>query len=372
MPMALAIAVFHIWWYEPAPYPALESAHWIFDEAFLKIRAGVQVLLVISGFVIAYTLRNTWVTPVEILSFAARRLVRLVPTYWVTIAFVILVDAACRNFLGLASPVDGHLSPLRISAHLAFLQDIFGHDALSAGMWTICIEMQFYLVAIIGWGVAQHAFRRPVMNEPRPSTLAILIVFVPVALMSLFYWRTLDSTSPWVIHFAWMFFMGMITWWTLDRTVPVPAYAVIVSIALLDLIFDAKCRHEILTSLTNTSWGTPMEIEIESWRYENSVVLATALAIFLAGRRQSLHSWLNWRWLQYLGRISYSLYLIHFSVCHIVTTAGWKYFGNSPTSVQAAIILFFSLIASLLAAHILYVFVEAPSVSWAAKMKRAS
>jgi peptidoglycan/LPS O-acetylase OafA/YrhL len=369
---ALAIVVFHIWWYEPEPYPALESAHWIFDEAFLKIRAGVQILLVISGFVIAYTLRKTWVTPREVLSFVARRLVRLVPTYWVAIGFVILVDAACRELWDLSSPIDGDLSLLRISSHMAFLQDVFGHDSLSAGMWTICIEMQFYIVAIIGWGVAQRAFPRPIADEPRPSAVAILTVFAPVAFISLFYWRALPSTSPWVIHFAWMFFLGMITWWTLDQTLPKSIFAVIVAIAVLELIFDAKWRYEIWIALMTASTTAPNAVEIESWRYENSIALATASAIFFAGDRQALHLWLNWRWLQYLGRISYSLYLIHFSVCHLLTTAAWKFFGNSPTSIQAVGILVASLIASLLAAHVLYILVEAPSARWAAKMKQTS
>ena len=34
---ALSIVIFHIWWYEPAPYPALDDAHWIYDAAFLRI-----------------------------------------------------------------------------------------------------------------------------------------------------------------------------------------------------------------------------------------------------------------------------------------------------------------------------------------------
>ena len=34
---ALSIVIFHIWWYEPAPYPALDDAHWIYDAAFLPI-----------------------------------------------------------------------------------------------------------------------------------------------------------------------------------------------------------------------------------------------------------------------------------------------------------------------------------------------
>lgn len=365
---ALAIVVFHIWWYEPAPYPALESAHWIFDAAFLKIRVGVQVLLVISGFVIAYTLRATWVNFGEVTSFISRRLVRLVPTYWVAIAVVIFVDILCRNLLGLASPIDGDVSISRVTAHMTFLQDVFDHEALSAGMWTVCIEVQFYLVAVVGWGVAQRVFARPVSTEPRPAAAALMVVFAPAAFVCLFHWRAVHETSPWVIHFFWMFFIGMVTWWRLDRTLSFSVFAAIMGIGILELIFDARLRYDFWNAVFSSTHST--NAEIESWRYENGIAISTALAIFYAGSRNRLHSWLNWRWLQYVGKISYSLYLIHFPVCHLVTAVAWRVCGDSPTSIQAIVILLASLWASLVAAHILYELVEAPSARWAANRKK--
>ena len=364
---ALSIVIFHIWWYEPAPYPALESAHWIFDEAFLRIRAGVQILLVISGFVIAYTLRNTWVTPTEVISFIGRRLVRLIPTYWVAIIIVILVDGACRHLLNLASPVEGEMSLTRVSAHMTFLQDVLGHEALSAGMWTVSIEVQFYIVAILGWGAAQRLFPRPVASEPRPSMLGLMTVFAPAAIVCLFYWRAVPETSPWMIHFLWMFFIGMATWWALDRTISISVFMLIMATGVLDLIFDARVRIEVWNAIFSNS--TLATADIESWRYENSIALLTAFAIFLAGIRDKLHTWLNWRWLQFLGKISYSLYLVHFPVCHLLTTVGWNFCQNSPNPIQAASILMVCVPASILAAHFLYLLVESPSAGWAAKMK---
>ncbi|WP_157605340.1 acyltransferase family protein [Schlesneria paludicola] len=344
---ALAIVVFHIWWYEPDPQPALESAHWVIDATFLRVRGGVQVLLVISGFVIAYTLRRTWVTPAEVFSFIGRRLIRLVPTYWVAIASVILVDAICRNALGLSSPFEGEVTVSRVSAHMTFLQDVFGHDPLGAGMWTLCIEMQFYFVAVLGLGFAQRIMPRSSTNDPRPSAAGLMLVFAPVALISLFHWRSMESTDVWVTHFLWMFFLGMTTWWSLEKTLPRPVFAATVGVALVELYFDAE------------------------WRYENTVALATALSIFVAGRRDKLGVWLNWPWLQHIGKISYSLYLIHFPVCHLLMATGWNWYGNDPTSVQAMMVMAAAFFASLVAGHLLYVLVESPSARWAAKTKVA-
>ena len=369
---ALSIVLFHLWWYEPNPTSAFsmmvhlpviqQLVRWYepdpaaaislanrgIQEVMLKIRGGVQILLVISGFVIAYTLRNTWMNPREALMFLVRRLIRLVPAYWTTLGVVILVDMVSQQIGGLSSPFEGGVSLARLSAHLTFLQDIFGHESFSAGIWTLCIEMQFYLVAVLGWWIAQRAFRRPQVNEPRPSARAIYSVFAPVAFISLFYWRGMDSTESLVIHFLWMFFLGMATWWTLDGTISLVAFGLIAGIATVELVLFEKNQ------------------------FENLVALSTALAILVAGRQQKLDQWLNWPWLQYLGRISYSLYLIHFPVCHLLMSAGWKFFSHSPTLTQAMVILSGSLVASLLAAHALYQVVESPSARWAARMKKTN
>jgi len=345
---ALSIVVFHVWLYEPAPFPTLEHTPWLLEQAFRRTRGGVHVLLVISGFVIAYTLRKTWFTPAEMFWFLARRLVRLAPAYWVAIAFVVLVDVYCRTIGDLPSPFEGKLSVPRVVAHATFMQDVAGHTAISAGMWTLCIEMQFYVVAILTWGLAQRLFPRPVKNEPQPSAWGLLLLFGPASLMSLFIWRPMESTEPYVTHFLWMFFLGMTTWWTLDRTLSRLVFLSLVLIGAVELTINGE------------------------WWFQNSVALLTALSIFAAGSLRRLDVWLTWRPLQYLGRISYSLYLIHFPVSHLVTSVGWKYYGSEPTSAQAAFVLLTALSTSLLAGQVLYVLVEAPSARWAAMMKNSA
>ena len=347
---ALFIVIHHLWWFEPDPYPAFEPALWL-DPVLLRFRGGVQVLLVISGFVIAYTLSNLWITPREVLSFVGRRVVRLVPAYWVTIGIVVLADVACGGLWELPSPAGEQLSVSRVLAHLMFQQDVFGHESLSAGMWTVCIEMQFYVVAVLGWALAQRLLARPDKAQPRPSAAGLLLTFAPLALASLFLWHRQESTVPWVTHFLWFFFLGMMTWWTLDRTVSLPAFLATITVVAGQLVFD---------------W----QLHVFDWLLPNAIAVVTALLIFTAGRRERLHVWLNWKWLQYLGRISYSLYLIHYTVCHLLVAHLWKWCGDHPTSAQAAAILGVSLLASIAAGHLLYLAVEAPSARWAARMKR--
>ncbi len=343
---ALSIVIFHIWWYEPAPYPALDNAHWIYDAAFLRLRGGVQTLLVISGFVIAYTLRNTWVDSIEVLRFVSRRFVRLVPAYWTAIAIALLVNIACSSILNLPSYLDNPVTSGQVLSHLVFLQELLGYEALSAGMWTVCIEVQFYMFAVVAWGLAQRLFTGPEPNRPRPSAWGLISVFAPLALISLFIWRRQDASDVWVAYFFWTFFLGMATWWALEQSIRPSIFWGVVCIAIVELIINREPA--------------------------NAVALMTALLLLVAGQHERLGVWLNWGWLQYLGRISYSLYLIHFPVCHLVTATGWKLYGENPTSMQAVFILFLALVASIPAAHLLYMFVEAPSIRWTELMKRRS
>lgn len=337
---ALAIMFFHLWWY----YDNFSGD--FVNEVMMRLRGGVQILLVISGFVIAYTLRRTWFTFNEVALFIGRRLVRLVPAYWVAIAIAMLTDVVCDYVWDLPKPIEGPHSISRTLAHMMFVQDILKHDALSAGLWTLCIEMQFYFVAILGWGLAQRLFPRPDVAKATPSAVGLLVVFAPWAIVCLFTWRQMSSTEHLVIHFLWMFFLGMITWWALDKAVPLPAFAIIIAIGLGDLCYNSD------------------------WRYQNTVALTTALMIFAAGYTQRLHVWLNWSPLQYLGKISYSLYLIHFPVSHLISSVGRQWYNDSPSPLETTLILSTAVIVSLVAAQLLYMLVEAPSARWAAWLKR--
>jgi peptidoglycan/LPS O-acetylase OafA/YrhL len=226
----------------------------------------------------------------------------------------LLLHTACAAWLKLPSPFEEPLTVARVLAHLAFLQDMHGETPLSAAIWTVCIEMQFYVVSVIGWGLAQRLVPRPDPQQPRPAGWGVLLVFVPLALTSLLLWNRQDSTEPWVIHFLNSFFLGMVTWWTLDRTVSPRIFFATVAVVAAHLAVQ--------------------------WKLENAIALTAALTIYVAGRTDHFQNWLRWRWLQYLGRISYSLYLIHYPVSHLLTWLGWRMCGNSPTPAQASLILF--------------------------------
>lgn len=362
---ALCVACYHILRYEPLPQPAREFIpgflQWCCDHGW----TGVQVFFVISGFVIAYSLRSAHVTPGYLANYALRRSLRLDPPYWATILFVLALHGVLYLQLGFDSPLDipEKMEPLSwqlLASHLLYLQNILGFSNLSAGFWTLCIEVQFYLLYVAGLGVAQRLPCRARRSPADAGPAGLLVVFAPAALLSLFMWsRGLDlagrpfDNDMWIIRYFCMFFLGVAAWWALSARIPAGVF----------WLYAAAFACRVILQARETGGTDDASIGL-------SAALATGLSIYLAGRLGRLGTWLNWSVLQYLGRISYSLYLVHFPVGYVVTTVGSAFSDNAPSPAVATAWLALALVASLGAAHLMFVFVEAPSVRLAARFKR--
>ncbi|MSR58300.1 MAG: acyltransferase [Planctomycetaceae bacterium] len=403
---ALSVACYHIFRYGPLPEQAAQVVPGFLQVWFNHGWIGVQVFFVISGFVIAYSVRNAWVTPAFLGNYALRRSIRLDPPYWATIAIVLLVHWVFALKFGFDSPMDvpePMTSPLSwqlVLAHMLYLQNIlesqfvqsilkmqYKFENLSAGFWTLCIEVQFYLLYVVGLGIAQRISNRPRPAPPPPiagqtgpsqsaapravGAVGLLVVFAPIAVLSLFWWNLDSATDMWIIHFFCMFFLGCAAWWALDGRVPSRVFWGYVSLLLVRLALDAREAYgEALLDGSTTATGLG---DAAASSIDLKVALVAGIAVYLLGRAGRLGTTLNYRWLQYLGRISYSLYLIHFPVGHVVTTLGYEHMQVNGTlsPVGAAGWLLAALVASFIAAHILYTFVEGPSVRLSSRFKRA-
>src|SRR5207244_937357 len=96
-------------------------------------------------------------TPGFLGGFALRRSIRLDPPYWTAIVFVLALHVL-GPLTGIVPSPYGEAPPQasQILTHLFYAQDILGFEHLSLGFWTLCIEVQFYLLLVIFVGVAQR------------------------------------------------------------------------------------------------------------------------------------------------------------------------------------------------------------------------
>ncbi len=393
---ALGIACYHIHRYKPLEIPADHILPFSIQYVVRHGWISVQVFWVIAGFVIAYSLRKTVVTPAALGNFTLRRVLRLGIPYWTAILIVIAIDFGARYWLDYPAPSgvssaqqssetinsalldDYPVGWDRLAANFAFLQDVLGYDNISAGTWFVCVDLQLGLLFVVLWGVAQAAswaFCGCGGGATHPAVLTA--VFVPLGLLSLFVFYV-PAFDAWIIYYFFMPLLGALAWWAIDRRIPRAVfwlYAVAVAVAAARHWLSAiQCWQETIRQFQelDPQWQDALSYwSIDLLKDQKplgvTVALIAGVAIYGAGRGRHLGDWLSAGWLQYLGRISYSLFLIHYPASWCVVSFGRYWSGDDPTA--AVLWLVAALAASIGAAHLLYVCVEAPSVRFVKRLR---
>jgi len=117
--------------------------------------AGVDLFFVISGFIMVYTAGRLFGTPCARTTFIRRRLVRIVPLYWVVSAAFLLLLAAAAAKGGDPLPSVG-----AIAASFAFLPADTRGDGLLFPVfdlgWTLNYEMFFYALFAVAVGLPRR------------------------------------------------------------------------------------------------------------------------------------------------------------------------------------------------------------------------
>lgn len=344
---ALGVASYHIERYEPLA----ASARTVVPQWLQTIPQhgwmGVQVFFVISGFIIAHSLRNVRIDWKSGPLFVLRRYLRLSPPYWLTIVFVTALTVFAVKVLD-DGTLGGIPSASAYLSHLVYFQEIVGHENISTGFWMLCIEMQFYaLYAALLW-TAQRLSGGGTVPKAWPM---ILCCWLPGIVLVYCYHPNpfVEELMPDVEHSVWApyFFgiiaFGIVTYAALEGWMPAWTFWTYAGMMAARLVLETA--------------------KYQTFSKEVCVGLMAGLAIFACTKANAMHRWLNFRWLQHVGRISYSLFLIHYGVSWIVKTVGSRITGEDPWAAVGWLVL--SLGVSLLAAHYLCLGVEEPSARFA-------
>jgi len=313
--------------------PAAESdvMAWLADHAY-RLEGGVDVFFVLSGFVIAFSIRNRHVTPGFIGRFALRRSVRLDPPYWVAIALTLALIALRQAVGNDPQPFPPLAS---IGLHLVYAHRFFGYEHIDAVFWTLCLEVQFYLLFIVALCLLQRVERgRRKFVGDTLACLTVLALAWPVAFPD--YERTAVFFLP---HF-WKFLLGATLMWTWLGRVSRGAMPLVLGLCL---VVSMAVGHQ------------------------GMIVAALAgVLLAVAAHRQQLYRWLNHRWLIGLGLISYSLYLVHLPVHDVMLAIQKRLAPDSPAVAVACFLVYVAL--SLGVAALMYRWVELPAIRLARRV----
>ncbi|WP_233843758.1 acyltransferase [Dyella sp. 2HG41-7] len=251
---------------------------------------GVMLFFVLSGFLMAHLYMGEIASPVTAYRFAVNRMARIYPMFLLVVIFCFAISRQGGSFYVYPIPT---LHEMLL--HLAFVR---GNEVL----WTIGPEVIFYGLFVIAWTLR------------RRSAPAMWGYVLALAAVSWLPFEGIESNSLLQLHDKLPFFLagmilGMHSGDLIDaskRQAPWMAWAFWLSFALFVLALPrllAQVGH-LPAHLSGDPWPHP-------WGYP--IYLFATVLLFSAA--VVARPWfLTNRVAQFLGRISYSFYLLHFMV----------------------------------------------------------
>jgi len=295
--------------------------------------SGVSIFFVISGFVIAHSMLRDEVGGAYVGRFLLRRSLRLDPPYWAAIALALAAAwVSARTVPGkeFAMPGAGNLL-----LHVTYLVDLARAPLINPVYWTLCMEIQFYLTfALLMWGAAGVRAR---LGDGRGLDLVLWSSAAVAAL-----WIT--PWAPFHVHGLflerWYLFLGGVLAWRAVHGGSARQWAVAAGYALL------------LAILLVLFSGTAHDL----------VGVATMVLILVCGRTGQLASVSGGSLMQWLGLISYSLYLTHNTITGAMFRIGYRITGR--TAATEALWLLVVVVGCCLFAWVFYLVFERAGLRW--------
>lgn len=272
-------------------------------------RIVVQVFLVVAGFLAARALApNGLPGAANPLLLTGRRYLRLAPPFLVAMVFAIVAAALARLWLQDEAMIPEPPGMGQFLAHALLLHGVFDVPALSVGVWYVAIDLQlFALLAGLLW-LAQQAG-----PADRVKARAAMLLVAGLGCAALFFFNRDPDLDRWGIYFFASYALGVLGYWSALRSKATLWLLLIAAVTIAALLIDYRLRI--------------------------ALALLLALALALACRTGVLQRWPESAAMVYLGRISYSVFLVHFPVCLIANAAYHRFADDSAAAALAALLL---------------------------------
>ncbi len=321
----LMIVLHHLAVYGPMSDVAYPLFPALIDWLYQYGRMAVQAFFVMAGFLAARKFAPQGASlvtgPFQII---VQRYLRLAIPYLAALILAIGCAALARGWLSHDSIPDAPNLP-QLLAHVLLLQDLLDQDALSAGVWYIAIDFQlFALAAALFWLSRRLECRSAYFRAMGPVLVAGL------TLASLFVFNRDERWDETAFYFFGSYGLGMLAYWASSQ------------------------RY-------NTFWLAMLGVAVAvallvEFRYRIAVAGAVALLLGLA-RQGAFQGSRPVPWpVGYVGRISFSIFLVHFPLILIVNAAFSQFFPHHPVANACGLAL--SVGISILGGGLFYRWVE--------------
>jgi peptidoglycan/LPS O-acetylase OafA/YrhL len=303
---ALMVCFFHVKkyiWRNEHPHSWTE---WC-EQGFM----GVYIFFVISGFVIPYALHHGNYSPGKFKKFLMKRTLRIEPPYIIFLLLLFIWNYSLFHWKHIGTPILFDLK--KFILNITYLAPFTGEKWILIIFWTLAIEFQFYLLM---------GFIYPLLLKNSLSRYLTSAIILSLGLIVPEKYLTIFNVYV-------FFFIGFQT-------------------------FLHYCKRINLREYLITMFAALAFIWV--WELNTIIpyVLFTVLGIYF----------LNYSTIvgDYLGKISYSLYLTH-------GLAGGAFAILTAGSFTAEIRFAGAIITSLLFAGIFYKLIEQPFLKWSKRIR---
>jgi peptidoglycan/LPS O-acetylase OafA/YrhL len=313
---ALSVLVFHAAFWSNITLTGSAAAPFL-----TRLDVGVTIFFVLSGFLLYRPFvrsRLLGTPPPHAIAYGWRRVLRIVPAYWVALTVIALVIPKPDTF-----------EPAHAVSYYGFLQ-IYGDLALGgiAQAWTLCVEVTFYallpvwalllrqrpgasvrsellaLAALAAVGVAWTLVAVLGASDPEHANTSRMLVWLPayldhfalgmaLAVVSVAAERDGRMWRPaaWIGARPWAAWLGAA-----------------VAFVLVSVGIGLSAQNRLDAKMNAAQYLG------RHWLYAAVAVGVLLPAVFGPSREGALRRVLGHRWLLYLGVISYGIYLWHNAV----------------------------------------------------------
>ncbi|KXK12964.1 MAG: acyltransferase 3 [Chloroflexi bacterium OLB14] len=317
---------------------------------------GVDIFFVLSGFLITSILLRSKTDQHYFRNFYVRRSLRILPLYFVAIAFVLLfapkVEPEFTNQLNTALPI-----MLLYQQNWALLFDGFYITQYLGITWSLAIEEQFYFL----WPFIVYKLNNSQLVK---VSISYILISTIARILGTFLWSDLAEASSFFYYasfarFEEMFFGGLLAiFLTYDgahekvRKFAMPVFLISLTVFI--------ALH--ILSLPGSPHPEHSSIPLMIGGYTTAALFSVGLiGVFITYPPQNiLRKIFGNPILTFLGKYSYSMYIFHMTAVLILLDVfwhselrGWKPFILYPLTTYSATILIALATWHLLEKHML-------------------
>lgn len=307
-------------------------AHAEFDFVGFPWASGVDVFFVISGFVMVYTNYDHFGRTGAVSRFVTRRIIRIVPLYYLFTSLMIAVVLVAPNVLGTTQ-----YDPWQFITSYLFLPyeryDGMVRPVLSLG-WTLNYEMFFYAI-----------FAICLLLPVRAGVTAVLAIMTFLVALKYFLDIEMLPFSFWFSTIIFEFCFGVLLGFLFVQKgkIVLPGFSWVLSLLAPVVAFVALGSADPNSTFPNfIRWGVPAALFVGS------------VVFFLPERLERSMP----RLLVALGDSSYALYLAHRFIFGAIVVA-WAHTLPHQGGWLWGLFLV-SLVATVGGAHLVHLVVEKP------------